>query len=140
MTLNGDVSRVVVDPDTAILIASEELVPSPKFTIFAPTLLRSQVLATLYARAYSGKLSKEEALAINASFAKLKFRYLGDAVMRRRAWAIAEKLGHRSTEQAEYLSLGQLQADAIATEDSDLVAAANGLVPIIAPRLIGIER
>ena len=136
----GKVSRVVIDPDTAILIASGDLLPSPVYRIFAPALLKSQVLATLYARARSGELSTDEGLAINSSFAKLKFRYLGDAVMRRRAWAIAEQLGLSSTEQAEYVSLAQLQADAIATENEDLIAAANGLVPIIAPQLIGLER
>ena len=128
--------RVVVDPDTAILIASGALLPSDGYAILAPTLLRSQVLATLYARVRDGALAAEQGLAINASFAKLKFRYLGDAVMRRRAWAIADRQGLRSTELAEYVALAQLQADALVTEDPDLAAAAEGEVPVIAPRTI----
>ena len=128
--------RVVIDPDTAILIASGALLPSEGYAILAPTLLRSQVLATLYARVRDGALAAEQGLAINASFAKLKFRYLGDAVMRRRAWAIADRQGLRSTELAEYVALAQLQADALVTEDPDLAAAAEGGVPVVAPRTI----
>lgn len=112
--------------------------PSPAYAILAPTLLRSQVLATLYDRVCNCELSETEGLAINSSFAKLKFRYLGDAVMRRRAWAIADRLSLKSTGPAEYISLTQLQADALATEDKDLSAAADGLVQVIAPQSIGL--
>jgi len=125
--------RIVIDPATAILIASGELSPSASCTILAPTLLRSQVLATLYTRVRDGALSADEGQAINARFAKLKFRYLGDAVMRHRAWTIADRQGLASTELAEYVALTQLQADALVTEDAALAAAAEGLVPVISP-------
>lgn len=101
--------------------------------------MRSQVLATLYTRVRDGELSADEGLSINSRFAKLKFRYLGDAVMRRQAWAIADRLGLRSTELAEYISLCQLQADALATDDEDLSTAARGLVTVVTPRSIGNE-
>lgn len=77
------VSPAVIDPDTAILIASKDLLPDASYELMAPTLLRSQVLATLYTRVRHRELTEEEGLAINTSFAKLKIRYLGDAVMRR---------------------------------------------------------
>lgn len=128
--------RVVIDPDTAIRIASGALTPSAAIALLAPTLLRSEVLATLFARVRDGALSADEGLAINARFAKLKVRYLGDAVLRRRAWAIAERQGLSTTALAEYVALVQLQADALVTEDPDLTAAAKGEVRVVAPRTI----
>jgi hypothetical protein len=45
--------------------------------------------------------------------AALPLGRLGDAVLRRRAWAVADRLGWASTyNNAEYVALTQLQADA----------------------------
>ena len=51
---------------------------------------------------------------------KLPIRLLGDGVLRRRAWEIADRLGWASTYQAEYVALTQLQADALITLDAEL--------------------
>jgi indolepyruvate ferredoxin oxidoreductase alpha subunit len=58
----------------------------------------------------------------------LPIRLLGDAVLQRRAWEIADKLGWASTYDAEYLALTQLQADAFITLNSDLARRAEGVV------------
>jgi predicted nucleic acid-binding protein len=58
----------------------------------------------------------------------MRIRLLGDAVLRRRAWDIADQLGWASTYDAEYVALTQLQADALVTLDSDLARRVDGLV------------
>lgn len=131
---DNKMARVVIDPDTAILIASEEIVSDPSYALLAPTLLRSQVLDRLFKRVRSGELAEEDGLATNARFAKLKIRLLGDAVMRRQAWAIADRKGLGTTELAEYIALTQLKADALATADVSLISSAGDLVSIVNPQ------
>ena len=92
--------------------------------------MRSQALDALYGRVSRGELSEEAGLALNARFGKLKIRYLGDAVLRRRAWALAAQTGMASTLDAEYLALTQLQADALITENVELASKATGLVTV----------
>ena len=123
-------TRFVIDAGVALLIAEEAIEPAPSHRLLAPTLLRSQVLDLLYGRVQRGEMTETAGLDLNARFGKLKLRYLGDAVLRRRAWALAAKTGMASTFQAEYLALTQLQADALVTEDSDLASKATGLVPV----------
>ncbi|MGI3170289.1 hypothetical protein ACRARG_14160 [Pseudooceanicola sp. C21-150M6] len=132
------ISRIVIDPETAILIASTQLVPDPRYQLLAPTLLRSHVLDRLYTRVRDGAMSEEDGLKVNAGFAKLKIRFLGDAVMRRRAWAIAARGSLPSTSIAEYVSLTQLQADALATRDEAFIIVSNGLVPTIDPHSLAV--
>ena len=50
----------------------------------------------------------------------MKIRLLGDAVLRRRAWEVADQLGWDSTYDAEYVALTLLQADAFVTLDAEL--------------------
>ena len=127
----GDaVGRFVIDVGVALRITEDETEIAPSHTLLAPTLLRSQVLDVLFSRVRNDELSKEVALDLNARFGKLKVRYLGDAVLRRRAWALAERAGMASTFQAEYLALTQLQADALVTEDDDLTSKARGIVTV----------
>jgi predicted nucleic acid-binding protein len=60
----------------------------------------------------------------------LKIRLLGDAVLRRVAWELADQLGWASTYEAEYLALTRLQADAFITLDRGLAKRAEGIVPL----------
>ena len=122
--------RFVIDVGVAVRVTGDETEIAPSHTLLAPTLLRSQVLDVLFSRVRNGELPKEVALDLNARFGKLKVRYLGDAVLRRRAWALAERTGMASTFHAEYLALTQLQADALVTEDSDLISKATGIVTV----------
>ena len=59
----------------------------------------------------------------------MPIRLLGDAVLRRRAWDVAEQLGWATTYDAEYVALTQLQADAFVTLDAALVRRVEGIVP-----------
>lgn len=123
-------SRFVIDVGVVLHLARENIAVGKDHTLVAPALIRSQVLSTLHEDVQRGDLSEEEALALNARFAKMKIRLLGDAVLRRRAWAIASELGWRSTYQAEYVALTQLQADAFITLDKSLAKQVSHLVTI----------
>ena len=58
----------------------------------------------------------------------MPIRLLGDAVLRRRAWEVADQLGWASTYDAEYVALTLLQADAFVTLDAELARAVEGTV------------
>jgi predicted nucleic acid-binding protein len=58
----------------------------------------------------------------------MRIRLLGDAVLRRRAWELADRLGWASTYDAEYVALAQLQADAFVTLDAELARRVEGIV------------
>ena len=125
-------TRFVVDVGAALRIIEESVQLLPDHVLLAPTLLRSQVLDTLYRRVQRGELTEDVGLALNSGFAKLKIRYLGDAVLRRRAWALAAQARMENTFDAEYLALTQLQADGLIAESAELQRQAKGLV-VVAP-------
>jgi len=58
----------------------------------------------------------------------LKVRFLGDKVLQRTAWKVADQLGWETTLDAEFVALTQLQADAFVTSDGELAQAVSGLV------------
>ena len=101
-----------------------------KHNLLAPTLLRSQALSTLHEAVHAGKLSREVARERLARVNRLPIRLLGDAVLRRRAWELAEQLGWAETYDAEYVALTQLQGDAFVTLDRRLARAVKELVPV----------
>jgi len=66
-----------------------------------------------------------------------RVRSLGDKVLQRKAWKVADQLGWQTTYDAESVALTQLQADVLITSDGDLARAASRLVEtatIDAPR------
>ena len=60
----------------------------------------------------------------------MPIRLLGDAVLRRRAWDLADRLGWASTYDAEYLALTELQADAFVTMDAKLARKVRAIVTV----------
>jgi predicted nucleic acid-binding protein len=58
----------------------------------------------------------------------LKVRFLGDKVLQRRAWKVADQLGWETTYDAEFVALTRLQADSFVTSDGDLARTVFGLV------------
>jgi predicted nucleic acid-binding protein len=58
----------------------------------------------------------------------LKIRFLGDKVLQRTAWRVADQLGWETTFDAEFVALTQLQADVFVTSNSELARAVSGLV------------
>jgi predicted nucleic acid-binding protein len=128
-----DMTRFVIGPDVALMLA-EGRVPIPsRHTLLAPTLLRSQVLAHLYSETQSGLLSRQEADDRLDYIRRLQIRLLGDRVLQRTAWEFAERLKLKDTFVAEYLALTKLQADALVVRDVDLREAARAWVPVATP-------
>jgi predicted nucleic acid-binding protein len=125
-------TRFVVDSTAAIHIAKSHLEIPAKHELLAPTLLRSQTLSALHEAVDRGELGAKEArdLLTRVGPPGLKIRLLGDAVLRRVAWELADQLGWASTYDAEYLALTRLQADAFITLDRSLAKSAEGIVPL----------
>jgi predicted nucleic acid-binding protein len=124
----GFVTRFVVDASAVLYLASEQVEVSADHELLAPTLLRSQTLSALHEAVQRGELPADVARERLARIGQIKIRLLGDAVLRRRAWEVADKLGWDSTYDAEYVALTQLQADAFVTLDAELARQAEGLV------------
>jgi predicted nucleic acid-binding protein len=121
-------TRFVVDCGAVLHVVRERLAISPKHELLAPTLLRSQTLSALHEAVHAGTLDDGDAREQLRSVSALPIRLLGDAVLRRRAWEVADELGWASTYEAEYLALTQLQADAFVTLDRKLARAAKAVV------------
>jgi predicted nucleic acid-binding protein len=78
---------------------------------------------------HAGKIAPDIALDRLTRIWAMPIRLLGDAVLRRRAWDLAEQLGWAETYDAEYVALTQLQADAFVTLDTELARRVGGIVP-----------
>lgn len=125
-------TRFVIDAGVAIHLVTDQLVVAEGHRLVAPALLRSQVLSRLHEAVHRGELPAAEARARLTRFGALSIRLLGDGVLRRRAWELADRLGWASTYDAEYLAVTQLQGDAFVTLDADLARQAEGIVPLAA--------
>lgn len=121
-------TRFVVDCETLLRVAAGEVEVAPEHQLVAPTLVRSQALAALYAAARRGEITTAEGLERVTRINSLKVRFLGDKVLQRTAWRVADELGWETTSDAEFVALTQLQADAFVTSDSELARAVSGLV------------
>jgi predicted nucleic acid-binding protein len=122
-------TRFVVDCGVVLRLASDETVVADEHELLAPTLLRSQTLSALHEAVNSGELTADVALEQLARVNAMPIRLLGDAVLRRRAWKVADELGWAETYDAEYVALTQLQADAFVTLDAALARRVEGVVP-----------
>ena len=121
-------TRFVVDCETLLRIAAGEIEVADGHQLVAPTLVRSQALAALYQAARRGEVSAAEGIERVTRINSLKVRFLGDKVLQRTAWKVADQLGWETTFDAEFLALTQLQADVFITCDGDLARAVSGLV------------
>jgi predicted nucleic acid-binding protein len=124
------VTKFVVDAGSVVHLASEGIEVAPEHELLAPTLLRSQVLSMLHEAVHRGEVPADVARERLARIGRMPIRLLGDAVLRRRAWEVADRLGWPSTFTAEYLALTQLQADAFVTLDAALAQEVAGVVTI----------
>ena len=123
-------TKFVVDATAVLHLAAEGIQVGAEHELLAPTLLRSQVLSLLHESVQRGELTDDVARDRLAKVGKIKIRLLGDAVMRRRAWELADQLGWWETYGAEYVALAQLQGDALVTLNADFAKAAEGVVTV----------
>src|ERR687898_628388 len=121
-------TRFVVDAGAVLHLAAEGAVVPDEHELLAPTLLRSQTLSALHEAVQRGELPADLARERLTRIGRMPIRLLGDAVLRRRAWELADRLGWASTYHAEYVALTQLQADAFITLDAELARSVEGIV------------
>jgi predicted nucleic acid-binding protein len=121
-------TRFVVDASAVLELAKMGAAIPAEQQLLAPTLLRSQALSVLHEAVQRGEIPADVARERLAWINKLPIRLLGDGVLRRRAWEIADRLGWASTYDAEYVALTQLQADALITLDAELARSIEGIV------------
>jgi indolepyruvate ferredoxin oxidoreductase alpha subunit len=121
-------TRFVVDAGVVLSLAAAGTELPAEHELLAPTLLRSQVLSLLHEAVDRGEVPAAAARERLARINRMPIRLLGDAVLRRRAWEIADRLGWASTYDAEYVALTQLQADAFVTLDEELRRRIRGIV------------
>jgi predicted nucleic acid-binding protein len=121
-------TRFVVDAGAALHLASAGVEVPGTHKLLAPTLLRSQTLSALHEAVLRGEIPAEVARDRLARIRRMRIRLLGDSVLQRRAWDLADQLGWASTYNAEYVALTQLQADAFVTMDAKLARSVEGIV------------
>ena len=121
-------TRFVVDAGAVLELARSGIEVSAEHELLAPTLLRSQVLSALHEAVQQGELAADVGRERLDSIGRMSIRLLGDAVLRRRAWEVADELGWTSTYDAEYVALTLLQADAFITVDAELARSVEGIV------------
>lgn len=121
-------AKFVVDCGVVLRLVRDEIEVHGAHHLLAPTLLRSQTLSELHEEVHAGKLDPAAARALLARIWAMPIRLLGDAVLRRNAWEIAEQLGWAETYDAEYVALTKLQADAFVTLDASLARRVAGIV------------
>lgn len=118
----------MVDCGVVLQLAGERFEVPDEHELLAPTLLRSQVLSALHEAVHRGEIQRDVARDRLPHIRAMRIRLLGDAVLQRRAWDIADQLGWIETYDAEYLALTQLQADAFVTLDDQLARRVKGVV------------
>lgn len=123
-------TRFVIDTSAVLYLASEGIEVSSAHKLLAPTLFRSQTLSALHEAVERGELQADIARDRLTHIRQMKIRLLGDAVLQRRAWELADQLGWASTYDAEYVALTQLQADAFVTIDAKLARSVRGMVEV----------
>jgi predicted nucleic acid-binding protein len=131
------VTRFVVDCGVVLQLAAEEIQVDPEHELLAPTLLRSQTLSALHEAVHRGEIPPDVARERLARIQALPIRLLGDAVLRRNAWQLADRLGWAETYDAEYVALTRLQADALVTLDAELARRVEGIVPTATIEALG---
>lgn len=122
--------RFAIALDTALRLFRERIDVPSQNSLVAPTLLRSQALSHLYASVLRGEIDRQNAASQLDHMRLLKIRLLGDRVLQKVAWDIAEQLQWKDTFAAEYVALAKLQADAFVTLDDDLARSVKGIVPL----------
>jgi predicted nucleic acid-binding protein len=122
-------TRFVLDASAVLELARGQIEISNEHELEAPALLRSQVLSGLHEAVGRGELSAEVAHDRRAWFRGLPIRLFGDAVLMRRAWELADRLGWSETYDAEYVAVAQLHRATLITLNVELARSVKGIVP-----------
>jgi predicted nucleic acid-binding protein len=121
-------TRFVVDTSAVLHVVRSGVEVAPEHELLAPTLIRSQTLSVLHEAVQRGDMPADVGRDLLERIWQLPIRLLGDAVLRRNAWKVADRLGWAETYDAEYVALTLLQGDALVTLDEELARAVSGIV------------
>jgi len=83
-------TRFVVDASAVLHLASAGVEVPGAHKLLAPTLLRSQTLSALHEAVQRGEIPADVARDRLTRIGRMPIRLLGDAVLRRRAWDLAD--------------------------------------------------
>src|SRR4030081_3951020 len=86
-------TRFVVDASAVLHLASARVEVPGAHDLLAPPLLRSQTLSALHEAVQRGEIQADVARDHLARIGRMPIRLLGDGVLRRRAWELADRLG-----------------------------------------------
>ncbi|MGN2638172.1 hypothetical protein ACTD5D_18625 [Nocardia takedensis] len=125
-------ARYVIDAVTLLHLVDAGLTVDPSHRLVAPNAIRSQVLQLLLDDVRAGKRTEKAALEAHERVTETKMRLLGDRVSRRAAWQLAVRNDWDTLEDAEYLAVARLQADALITVDPAFAIRARELVTVAA--------
>lgn len=123
------VTRFAIGPDTLVRLADGGVRVDTRHQLVAPNSVRCRGLDLLLAEVRAGTRSVADALRVHERMTETKIRVLGDRVSRRAAWELALERGV-SVQDAEYVAVAKLQADALVSADPALIALAKGVVPV----------
>ncbi|MDX1621859.1 MAG: hypothetical protein R3320_12755 [Nitriliruptorales bacterium] len=121
----------VIDAEAAVELARRDFTVGEDREVFAPTLLRSQVLANCLSAVLTDRAKAAEALQLAERACRLPRRLLGDAVLRRNAFMLAAEQGWSDTFDAEYIALTKLHGVALVAGAPALRERAEPIVPTI---------
>ncbi len=123
-------TRFVIDARVGLYLVAEGVEVNPTHELLAPTLFRSQTLSLAHESVVRGEIPANVARERLEQLCQIKIRLLGDAVLRRLAWKMADHMEWASTYEAEYIALTHLQGDAFVTLDPDLARRVEGIVAV----------
>ena len=130
-------TRFAIDAPTLVQLAEGQYRISSENQLVAPNSIRSRALDILLQRVQSGEISESAALELHEDMTELKMRLLGDRVSRRTAWRIAVDNDLDSIEDAEYVAVAKLQADALVTVSPKLASLAANVVRLAMLKDVG---
>ncbi|GAA3766540.1 hypothetical protein GCM10022240_18790 [Microbacterium kribbense] len=123
-------TRYAIDAATGLRLIQDQRTLAPGHALVGAAALRSQVMALLYRQVRAAGLDERAGTELLERLAGLKIRLLGDRGSRAQAWRYAVQDGRGQIGALEYLAVAVLQADALITQDADLIAAAAGRIPV----------
>jgi hypothetical protein len=119
----------VIDAPAAVRLAESGW--SVSDALLAPNVLRSQTMSLLHGDALAGRREAAAARSLLASVDTLPIRLLGDRVLRKTAWLVADELGWAQTQAAEFVALTRLHGDALLSGAPQTYTGAEALVRIV---------
>ncbi len=123
-------TRYAIDSPTALRLIREGRTVHASNSLVAPSGLRSEVLVALYRLVRAGEIEARDGRELLERLAELKMRLLNDRVTRAVAWKIAMDNDWDDPVPAEYLAVAKLQADALITDNPQLLAGAQEVIRI----------